>query len=121
MGGTIGPLTLSISNMQIPKKGERGIYFVESIANRQVHPLYGWNQGRFLILNDRDGTPRVHTAQGKRIAALEIPTSPAVIAVIDGATDVALGVQVLAAPTRSESSLTTATFKRRIRDIGGLR
>ena len=65
MGGTIGPLTLSISDMQIPKKGERGIYFVASIANRQVHPLYGWNQGRFLILNDRNGIPRVHTAQGK--------------------------------------------------------
>ena len=121
MGGTIGPLTLSIGNMQIPKNGERGIYFVESIANRQVHPLYGWNQGRFLILNDRDGTPRVHTAQGKPIAALEKPASPAVAAVIDGAADAALGVQVLAAPTRSESSLTTATFKRRIRDIGGLR
>ena len=59
MGGTIGSLTLSISDMQIPKKGERGIYFVESIENRQIHPLYGWNQGRFLILNDRNGDPRV--------------------------------------------------------------
>ena len=65
MGGTIGSLTLSISDMEIPKNGERGIYFVESIAKRQVHPLYGWNQGRFLILNDREGNPRVHTAQGK--------------------------------------------------------
>ena len=36
MGGTIGSLTLSISDMQIPKNGERGIYFVESFANRQV-------------------------------------------------------------------------------------
>ena len=65
MGGTIGSLTLSISDMQIPKNGERGIYFVESIAKRQVHPLYGWDQGRFLVLNDRDGNPRVHTAKGK--------------------------------------------------------
>ena len=119
MGGTIGSLTLSISDMQIPKNGERGIYFVESFANRQVHPLYGWNQGRFLILNDRDGTPRVHTAQGKPIRNVRETTTPAVAAILDRAAATALGVDVAADPAAG-SSLTPAAFKRRIRDIGGL-
>ena len=120
MGGTIGSLTLSISGMQIPKKGEWGIYFVESITNRQVHPLYGWDQGRFLILNDRGGTPRVHTSQGKPITALEKPTAPVVAAFTDGSSGVALGVKVAASSTRGEGSLSPAAFKHRIRDIGDL-
>ena len=124
MGGTIGPLTLSISHMQIPKNGERGIYFVESMANRQVHPLYGWNQGRFLILNDRDGASRVHTAQGKLIAALdalEQTETRATPMIVDGATGSALGLKVAADSSGSEIGLTPAAFKRRIREIGGLR
>ena len=114
-------MTLSISSMQIPNKGERGVYFVESIANRQVHPLYGWNQGRFLILNDPDGTSRVHTAQGNPIAALEKTAAPAVAAITDGATARAFGVEIVADPVRRARALTPAAFKQRIRDIGGLR
>ena len=121
MGGTIGTLTLSISDMQIPKNGERGIYFVESIESRQVHPLYGWNQGRFLILNDRDGNPRVHTAQGKPIRSVGKIATPAVAAVLDGTVDAALGLEVEADPAEGGSALTPAAFKQRIRDIGGLR
>ena len=105
MGGTIGPLTLSISDMQIPKNGERGIYFVESIENRQVHPLYGWDQGRFLILNDRDGNPRVHTARGKPIRSVVGETAaPAKAAVLDGTGDAAFGVEVVAAPAEAEAA-----------------
>ena len=121
MGGTIGSLTLSISDMQVPKNGERGIYFVESIAKRQVHPLYGWNQGRFLILNDRDGHPRVHTAKGKPIRSVERTVTPSVAALLDRAVDAALGVEVAAGPAGDGSGLTTSAFKQRIRDIGGLR
>lgn len=121
MGGTIGSLTLSISDMQIPKNGERGVYFVESIAKRQVHPLYGWNQGRFLILNDRDGNPRVHTAKGKPIRSVESSVTPTVAALLDRAEDAALGVEVTAGSAGDGSGLTTSAFKQRIRDIGGLR
>ena len=121
MGGTIGSLTLSISDMQIPKNGERGIYFVESIAKRQVHPLYGWNQGRFLILNDRDGNPHIHTAKGKPIRSVEKIATPSVAALLDGATAAALGVEVASEPTSGGSGLTPDAFKQRTRDIGGLR
>ena len=120
MGGTIGSLTLSISDMQIPKNGERGIYFVESPTKRQVHPLYGWNQGRFLILNDRDGNPRIHTAKGKPIRSVKKIATPSVAALLDGATSAALGIEVAADPVGG-SGLTTSEFKQRIRDIGGLR
>ncbi|MDE0433546.1 MAG: hypothetical protein OXH92_06015, partial [Bryobacterales bacterium] len=120
MGGTIGSLTLSISDLQIPKNGERGIYFVESIAKRQVHPLYGWNQGRFLILNDRDGNPRVHTAKGEPIRSVGKTATPTVAALLDGATAAALGVEVAADSAGVESVLTPGAFKQRIRDIGGL-
>ncbi len=121
MGGTIGSLTLSISDMQIPKNGERGIYFVESIAKRQVHPLYGWNQGRFLILNDRDGNPRIHTAKGKPVRSVGKIATPTVAALLDGASAAALGVEVAADPAGVGSGLTPGAFKQRIRDIGGLR
>ena len=121
MGGTIGPLTLSISDMQIPNNGERGIYFVESIAKRQVHPLYGWNQGRFLILNDRAGNPRVHTAQGKPIRSVGETATPTVADVLDGAVAAAIGVKVAADRDGVGSGLTPDAFKQRIRDIGSLR
>ena len=121
MGGTIGELTLSISDMEIPKHGERGIYFVEQIAKRQVHPLYGWNQGRFLILNDRDGHTRIHTAKGKPIRSVGKIAVPSVAVILDGATSAALGVEVAADPTGSGIGLTASEFKQRIRDIGGLR
>lgn len=121
MGGTIGSLTLSISDMQIPKNGERGIYFVESIAKRQVHPLYGWNQGRFLILNDRDGNPRIHTAKGKPIRSVGKIAAPSVAALLDGATSAALGVELASETAGGGSGLTPGAFKQRIRDIGGLR
>ena len=121
MGGTIGELMLSISDMQIPKNGERGIYFVESIAKRQVHPLYGWNQGRFLILNDRDGNPRVHTAKGNPIRSVEKTVFPTVAALLDRAEDAALGVEVAAGPAGDGSGLTIRAFKQRIREIAGFR
>ena len=121
MGGTIGSLTLSISDLQLPKKGERGIYFVESRRRRQVHPLYGWNQGRFLILDDRDGDPRVHTALGRPVRSVGEAPAPGVAALRAGVPDTALGVEVAADPTEDGNGLSPAEFKRRLRDLGGWR
>lgn len=121
MGGTIGSLTLSISDLQLPKKGERGIYFVESRRRRQVHPLYGWNQGRFLILDDRDGNPRVHTARGRPVRSVGEAPAPGVAALRAGVPDAALGVEVAADPAEDGNGLSPAEFKRRLRDLGGWR
>ena len=117
MGGTIGALTLSISDMDIPPDGERGIYFVESVASRQVHPLYGWNQGRFLILNDRDGNPHVYTAQGKPVNSIGETSAPAKAMVLEGKGAVAGGVMA----GSTDGSLTLDAFKQRVREIGDLR
>ncbi len=61
LGGTVGDVTMGVSDMKVPKVGERGIYFVESLERSQVHPLYGWSQGHFLIESDDTGMDRVMT------------------------------------------------------------
>jgi hypothetical protein len=53
-GGTLGGLTLSVSDMRMPEIGERGIYFVESLTQELVHPFYGWHQGHYLVVTNTD-------------------------------------------------------------------
>ncbi len=53
MGGQLGGLTLEVSGMQMPEIGERGIYFVENLSVQQVDPLYGWQQGHYLVISDK--------------------------------------------------------------------
>ncbi len=53
MGGTLGNATMMVSGMHVPKVGERGIYFVENLNVQQVHPLYGWQQGHYLVIPDK--------------------------------------------------------------------
>ena len=61
LGGTVGETTLLISDMVLPERGEQGIYFVESLERRQVHPLYGWSQGHFIVGRDAAGPEIVMT------------------------------------------------------------
>ena len=61
LGGTVGETTLLISDMVLPERGEQGIYFVESLERRQVHPLYGWSQGHFIVGRDAAGAEIVMT------------------------------------------------------------
>ncbi len=61
LGGTVGDVTLRVSDMNFPEIGEHGIYFVESLKGPQVNPIYGWSQGHFLVENDDTGTERVLT------------------------------------------------------------
>ena len=62
LGGTVGDVTMGVSDMKVPQVGERGIYFVESLERSQVHPLYGWSQGHFLVQPDGTGMDRVMTS-----------------------------------------------------------
>lgn len=62
LGGTVGDVTMGVSDMKVPQVGERGIYFVESLERPQVHPLYGWSQGHFLVQPDDTGVDRVMTS-----------------------------------------------------------
>ena len=67
LGGTIGDVTMAVSDMKFPKEGERGIYFVESLDRLQVHPLYGWSQGHFIVKTDDTGIDRVMTSREKLV------------------------------------------------------
>ncbi len=62
VGGTVGGITMAVSDMQLPEIGERGVYFVESLQRSQVNPLYGWSQGHFLVERDEAGEDRVMTS-----------------------------------------------------------
>ena len=53
---------MGVSDMKVPQVGERGIYFVESLERSQVHPLYGWSQGHFIVKTDETGVDRIMTS-----------------------------------------------------------
>ena len=61
LGGTVGDVTMVVSDMRLPQEGEHGIYFVESLERFQVNPLYGWSQGHFIVERDGTGSERVMT------------------------------------------------------------
>lgn len=50
LGGEVDGVRLEISGLQRPALGERGIYFVDRAAGKNVHPLTGWDQGHFLVV-----------------------------------------------------------------------
>ena len=52
MGGEKDGHVMSVRGMRLPEVNERGIFFVESTKNEQVHPLIGWDQGHYLVLSD---------------------------------------------------------------------
>lgn len=64
MGGSIGDITLEVSDMKMPEIGERGVYFVENIGEQQIHPLFGWQQGHYLVItNQKTGQEMVIPVQ----------------------------------------------------------
>lgn len=71
LGGTYGGKTLRVTDMVLPMAQERGVYFVESQTRRQVHPLYGWAQGHFIVVRDSDGTDRVTTIGAQPVLDLD--------------------------------------------------
>jgi hypothetical protein len=112
MGGKVGTLELKIADMRFPAIGETGIYFVESLKRRQVHPLYGWQQGHFLINRDASGVERVRTASGRPVMSVQDDgpsgTNPSEI--------IPRGL-ITAQSVQSGTGLTVADFKRRIQQI----
>lgn len=61
LGGSLNGRTMRIEGMKIPAIGEEGVFFVERLARLQVHPLFGWDQGRFLVRSDAQGRKTVYT------------------------------------------------------------
>jgi len=109
-GGTRGSRTLRVEGMRLPQPGEHGIYFVApSEEGERVHPLLGWDQGRFRV---REGPePVVTSASGDPVLALE----PAAEGFATGpGGGVARGAR-LGAP--GASGLSPAAFKARVREL----
>lgn len=71
VGGSLGSRTLRIAGLRYPKIGERGIYFLENPGRLQVHPVYGAEQGVFLLRQDpASGRDAVFTSGGLAVTGL---------------------------------------------------
>jgi hypothetical protein len=69
-GGSAGRRTRRVEGSEAPATGERGVYFVRDPVGSGVHPLLGWDQGRFLV-HEAAGAAEVTTAGGEPILALD--------------------------------------------------
>jgi len=108
-GGRAGRRARRGQGVQAPAPGERGVKLVGEGAEGRVHPLLGWDQGRFPV---REGPePVVTTAGGQPIRALD-PASEGPPA--GPSRGVARGA--LLAPA-GERGLGPEAFKARLREI----
>jgi hypothetical protein len=108
-GGSLGGRTRRVQGMHPPEPGERGVYFVDRLGAARVHPLLGWDQGRFRV---REGpAPEVTTAGGAPVEALEPAAEGRALGPSDG---VARGAR-LAPP--GGRGLAPDAFKARLREI----
>jgi hypothetical protein len=120
LGGTVGNVTLAISDMTVPRAGEHGIYFVESLDRDQIHPLYGWSQGHFTLETDETGINRVATGSHQPVTGVSFDRGPekppeqkpAVKTLSNG---VAQGVTI-EQKNRETKALTSDEFKQALRN-----
>jgi hypothetical protein len=127
LGGEFEGEVMLISDIHYPQQGEKGIYFVESVDTPLVNPLYGWDQGRFLLTKDKDGVERVLTANDKPVADIEkthpqlnLPTQMNESVTPNDAisTGIAKGVS-LSQSTPPQKGLSKEDFKQEIRNLTG--
>jgi hypothetical protein len=111
LGGTVGDLTMKISDLEAPDIGETGIYFVESMSNPPAHPLYGWDQGHFLVrTNQADRTDHVLSHTGKPVSGCQAAGKAAGLS-----NGVAAGLTLDA--DRASQGLTVVQFKQKIKEL----
>ena len=111
-GGSIGQNNVKVMGMRYPRPGEDGIYFVESLSKNQVHPLYGWSQGHFLVVEDKAGIERVLTYNRRPVTAVESTVKKRSTALSNG---IAAGVQTQSVDTM-DAAITVDQFKRSLRE-----
>jgi hypothetical protein len=108
-GGTVGTRTRLVHGVDAPEPGERGVYFVEDLDAPRVHPLAGFDQGRFRVRGE-GADAEVTAADGRPVTALDAGAAAA-----PGPSDgVARGARVGAVGARG---LAPAAFKARLREL----
>tara|TARA_B110000503_G_scaffold46576_1_gene75984 strand:- start:9751 stop:10455 length:705 start_codon:yes stop_codon:yes gene_type:complete len=107
LGGTLNGEVLEVNGSRLPKLGERGVYFVESLSRDLINPLLGWSQGHYLITTN-GGVDSMTTVDAKPIIAV----SPIEMTTPSGASGASgsLGASTtqLPAQTRARSPLRIA-------------
>jgi hypothetical protein len=116
VGGTVEGLSLEITDMRLPAVDEVGIYFVESLRERQVHPLVGWSQGHFIEQNDDEtGQTGVFTAAGEAVTGIRSDVTVVQRRQVLPGTGTALAVLTRQASSASQPAMKAAEFKNTIR------
>ena len=115
-GGTVAGRSLTISDMRMPEVGEVGIYFVESLLERQVNPLVGWSQGHFVeLIDDQSGLPRVFTPDKRAILGMRSNASSTQQRPVLPGNGTVSDVQVAAARGPSRAAMRAPDFKKLVR------
>ena len=113
LGGISGEYTVHVANMQYPKLDEKGIYFVKSLAHQSANPLFGWEQGHFLIETDSyTSREYIVTATGQPVTGIELEVAPLHVL----STGVAIGVKTTNR-LKIGKGWTVEEFKRNLRSM----
>lgn len=121
MGGAFNGEVVQVSGLRIPKEGEQGIYFVDSLNRNLINPLIGWSQGHFIIVEE-DGDRRISTVDEKPVTDVQsVAAIPLAIkkpaGTIEGDSDVAAGVTTDSNALRFDRALSVPQFKAHILGI----
>ena len=115
LGGAVGDIKLEVDGIVPPEPGERGVYFVESLSNPPVHPLYGWDQGHFMVVRDAsDQVDRMFSRNRTPIIGFE----PKIVKPAGISTGIAAGV-VMTERSRVHDAMTLGDFKKKVQEIAG--
>lgn len=115
-GGAIDGEAVVVSDLNRPRVGDRGVYFVESMQRRQVHPLYGWDQGLFVVEPDLASGASVVKTQSRK-AIYGVSSSQAASDADSGLSNgVAIGLR-LQRRSADERPMTLDQFKDTLRGL----
>jgi hypothetical protein len=116
-GGTVGDQTLQLADMVIPKSGETGVYFVESLDAYQLNPLVGWSQGHFVEMTDpQTGLRGMYTPDRRAILGIG-SAGVQQQQVMSGSHGTALEIQAATKSGQSPRAMNSTVFKRFIRKV----
>ena len=65
LGGTRGKLIMKVPEIKYPEMAENGIYFIGRESSK-VNPIFGWEQGHFIIRKDPASAKSYVTSSGER-------------------------------------------------------